>query len=204
VKWQVIILSIMCTAFLGAEAGLKIDGYATFITLGVLATFVIGWVDNITFPGVTLLLEAQDIGLATGVLGSIRALGGAVAQALYVSILQTKVAEYLPKYVVPAVTSAGLPESEIPAIFAAITAGNFTTVPGITPEIIAAAGAGTQKAYLESFRIVFYATIPFGALLIFFACLSPNFEKYLSMNVAKRLQTAKFAGEGKEREGDAV
>jgi hypothetical protein len=36
---------------------------------------------------VTLLWEAQDIGLATGVLGSIRGMGGAVAQARYVSVL---------------------------------------------------------------------------------------------------------------------
>lgn len=150
VKWQVIIMSVLCTAFLGAEAGLQPDGYATFIALGVLATFVIGWVDNITFPGVTLLWEAQDIGLATGVLGSIRAIGGAVAQALYVSILTNKVGEYLPKYVVPAATSAGLPSSSLPALFAGITAGNFTAVPGITPEIIAAAGAATQKVRFPS------------------------------------------------------
>lgn len=52
-----------------------------------------GWVDNISFPGVTLLWESQDIGLATGVLGSIRAIGGAVAQTVYVSILTNKVRE---------------------------------------------------------------------------------------------------------------
>ena len=164
---------------------------------------VIGWNDGITFPGVTLLWESQDIGLATGVLGSIRALGGAVAQALYVSILNNKVSAYLPSYVAPAATSAGLPASSLPALFAGITAGNFTSVPGITPDIIAVTGAAVQKAYLESFRIVFYATIPFGVLLIVFACLTPNFEKYLSMNVAKRLQNmGKLAGEGREREGE--
>ncbi|KAF2644786.1 fungal trichothecene efflux pump [Massarina eburnea CBS 473.64] len=206
VKWQLVILSTMGTAFLAAQAGLQADAYATFITLGVLATFVIGWVDNISFPGVTLLWESQDIGLATGVLGSIRAIGGAVAQTVYVSILTNKVTEYLPKYVVPAATSSGLPTSSLPALFAGITAGNFTSVPGITPEIIAATGAATQKAYLESFRIVFYATIPFGVLLIVASALSPNFEKYLSLNVAKRLQGMKgdLQGEGREREGDAV
>lgn len=39
VKWQLVILSTMGTAFLAAEAGLQPDAYATFITLGVLATF---------------------------------------------------------------------------------------------------------------------------------------------------------------------
>lgn len=38
-KWQLVILSTLGTAFLAAQAGLKADGYATFITLGVLATF---------------------------------------------------------------------------------------------------------------------------------------------------------------------
>lgn len=39
VKWQLVILSTLGTAFLAAQAGLKADAYATFITLGVLATF---------------------------------------------------------------------------------------------------------------------------------------------------------------------
>lgn len=193
-------------AFLAGEAGLRPDAYATFITLGVLATFTIGWIDNISFPGVTLLWESQDIGLATGVLGSIRAIGGAVAQTVYVSILQNKLTFNLPALVTPAALNAGLPKSSLPQLFAGITAGNFTSVPGITPEIIAAASAATQKAYIESFRIVFYATIPFGVLLIIFSALSPNFEKYLSLNVAKRLQNLKeeMRGEGRERQGDAV
>ncbi|CAO2654543.1 Nn.00g112760.m01.CDS01 [Neocucurbitaria sp. VM-36] len=206
VKWQLVVLSILGTAFLAAQAGLKADGYATFITLGVLATFVIGWVDNISFPGVTLLWEAQDIGLATGVLGSIRAMGGAVAQTVYVSILTNKVTEYLPAKVVPAATGAGLPADSLTALFAGITAGDFSTVPGITPEIIAAVGGAVQQAYIDAFKMVFYATIPFGVLLIVFSYLSPNFEIYLSMNVAKRLQKLdeKMQGEGHEREGDAV
>ena len=167
---------------------------------------VIGWVDNISFAGVTLLWEAQDIGLATGVLGSIRAMGGAVAQTVYVSILTNKVTEYLPEKVVPAATNAGLPAGSLTALFAGITAGDFSTVPGITPEIIAAVGGAVQQAYIEAFKMVFYATIPFGVTLIIFSYLSPNFEKYLSMNVAKRLQHLgeKMQGEGHEREGDAV
>ena len=39
VKWQVIILSIMTTAFLGGQAGMAADSHATFIALGFMATF---------------------------------------------------------------------------------------------------------------------------------------------------------------------
>ncbi|KAF2500435.1 fungal trichothecene efflux pump [Lophium mytilinum] len=204
VKIQVIVLACLATAFLGAQAALSVDSHTRFITLGVLGTFVVGWIDNITFPGVTMIYEAQDIGLATGILGSIRAVGGAVAQALYVSILTTKVTQYLPEYVVPAAVGAGLPASSIPALFAGITAGNFSAVPDITPEIIAATGAAVTHAYVSSFHIVFYAVIPFGCLLIFFAALTPNFEKYLTHNVSRRLQhMGKLAAEGKDIEGEA-
>jgi hypothetical protein len=58
---------------------------------------VIGWIANNVFPGVTLVIEPQDIGLATGVMGSIRALGGTVAQALFISIPTNKAAIYIPE-----------------------------------------------------------------------------------------------------------
>jgi hypothetical protein len=203
-KWQLIITATIGACFLAAEASLSADGYAKFIAFGLVSTFCIGWLDNIVFPGVTLLYESQDIGLATGVLGSIRAIGGAVAQTVYVSVLTNKVAENLPAKVVPAATGAGLPASSIEALFAGITAADFSKVPGITPEIIAAVSVAVRDSYINAFHIVFYVTIPFGALLIFFACLSPNFEKYLSGNVAKRLQKLdeKMQGEGHEREGE--
>lgn len=112
-------------------------------------------VDNISFPGVTLVLEPQDIGLATGVMGSIRALGGAVAQALYVSVLTNKLNDYIPAYVAPAATEAGLPQSSLTQLFAGITAGSFVDVPGITDSIIAAVADALKLAYTEAFKIVF-------------------------------------------------
>jgi hypothetical protein len=148
----------------------------------------LGWIDNLVFAGVTLLWEPQDIGLATGVLGSIRALGGAVAQSVYVSIFTNELTSNLPKYVAPAAQAAGLPASSLPALFAGISTGNFTAVPGITPAITAVVGAQTIHAYKDAFHIVFYATIPFGALLIIAAFFVPDMEKYLTRNVARRLQ----------------
>jgi hypothetical protein len=188
VKWQCIILAVLTTAFVGSLAALGPDTHTFVITMGTLGCFVIGWIDNITFPGVTLVIAPQDIGLATGVLGSIRALGGAVAQAIYVSILTNKAAIYIPKYVVPAATGAGLPASSLPSLFQGITLGNFTAVPGITPQVVAATGIAVRDAYVTTFHYVFYATIPFSVLLIVACCFIPDMDKYLHNNVAKRLQ----------------
>ncbi|KAK6366829.1 hypothetical protein LTS17_010380 [Exophiala oligosperma] len=184
-------------AFFAALASMNTGNEAQIIVMGILASACVGWVDNIGFVGVSLLFEPEDIGLVFGVLGSIRTLGGAVAQALYVSVLTNKLTHYLPKYVVPAAIESGLPESSLKALFAAITTGNFGSVPGITPDIIAAVSAQVKHAYLSSFRVVFLATIPFGTILLVASFWVPNFDQFLHLNVAKRLQ---FKGRGHEQE----
>jgi hypothetical protein len=196
VKYQTIIAACLSFAFVTSLSSISQGeaGHTAFIALGVLACVSIGFVDNITFPGVTLVIEPQDIGLATGVLGSIRAAGGAIAQALYVSVLDNKLTTYLPANVAPAAVKAGLPSSSLPDLFAGITAGNFSAIPGITPNIIAVVGEQVTRSYIDSFKVVFYVTVPFGVILILAACFVPNMESFLGNNVAKRLQG--MGGEG--------
>ena len=136
----------------------------------------------------TLLWEAQDIGLATGVLGSIRGMGGAVAQALYVSILTNEATKQLTVNIPAAAEGAGLSPKAIPAVFAGLTSGSFNAVPGITPKIQAAIGGAVVSSYTKAFQLVFYATIPFSVLLVLAACFVPDMDKYLHNNVAKKLQ----------------
>ncbi|KAJ2906561.1 trichothecene efflux pump [Zalerion maritima] len=188
VKIQTITASLIAAAFITSMISLSPDRHDATLAIGVIACTAIGFVENITFPGVTLVWEPQDIGLATGVLGSIRALGGAIAQSLYVTVLTNKLNDYLPENVIPAATEAGLPESSIEALFAGITAGDFSTVKGMTPEIAAAVGSAVRTSYVDAFKMVFYTTVPFSAILIIAACFVPNMEKYLTKNVAKRLQ----------------
>lgn len=129
VKFQTIIAACLSFAFVTALASISEESNASFIAFGVLGCIAIGFVDNVTFPGVTLVIEPQDIGLASGVLGSIRAAGGAIAQALYISILNNKIDDYIPAYVGPAAVAAGLPESELQMLFDNSVAGNFTAMP---------------------------------------------------------------------------
>lgn len=155
----------------------------------------IGYIDNIAFPGVTLVIESQDIGLATGVLGSLRALGGAVAQALYTSVLNNELEKNIPKYVSPAVTSAGLPKSSLSSFVKALAGGSSVDgIPGVTNAVVDAGQAALKIAYARSFRIVFFCTIPFSVILITASIFVPNMESFLNYNVAKRLQSKEDAG----------
>ncbi|KAK8004769.1 hypothetical protein PG990_010806 [Apiospora arundinis] len=186
-KVQSICASLCAAAFIAGLAGVLTD-HTGVIALGVFATVAVGFNENIAFPGVTLLFDACDIGLAAGALASIRSMGGAVAQALYVSILNTRLAGHLESDVGPAAVRAGLPESSLADLFTAIKIDDFSAVPGATRQVLDVVELGVRNSYVESFKVVFLATIPFGFLLVVFACFVPNMEKYLTGNVARRLQ----------------
>lgn len=161
-KYATIFASAVGAAFTASLASVDPSHENQAIAFAIIALVFIGFVENISFPGVTLLAEDQDIGLAAGVLGSIRGMAGAIAQALYVSILTNKSTQYIASYVPAAATEAGLPESSVPAVFEAIPLGSFDAVPDITPSVIAAIGGALQRAYTDTFFWVFVATIPFG------------------------------------------
>ncbi|KAK7947107.1 uncharacterized protein PG986_011428 [Apiospora aurea] len=189
VKLQTVAASVCAAAFIASLAGVVgPEGHTGVTVLGVFATVAVGIVDNIAFPGVTLLFDACDSGLAAGALASIRSMGGAVAQALYVSVLNTRLAGHLAADVGPAAVRAGLPETSLPALFAGAKVDDFSGVPGATRAVLDVVEAVVRDSYVASFRVVFYATIPFGALLVGFACLVPDMDKYLTGNVARRLQ----------------
>jgi hypothetical protein len=167
----------------------------------------VGYIENITFPGVTLVVEPQGIGLATGVLGSLRALGGAIAQAVYVSVLDNELQKNIPAYVGPAATSAGLPESSIADLLSALSASSgkssssLDAVSGITENIVAAATAAMKVAYSRSFRVVVSCTVPLSVILIVSSCFVPNMGKFTHLNVARRLQGGKQGNRSEEEDG---
>lgn len=203
VKFQAIFTSIMVFTFISAMASISQNRWANTMAFGVLGCFGVGYIESIALPGVTLVWGPQDIGLASGILGSIRALGGAIAQSLYLSVLDAELVKNIPKYVAPAATGSGLPGDSLPALFKGVTAGSYAQVPGMTDSITAAVSQALVTAYTRSFRIVFLATIPFSVILVVAACFVPNMEQFLTGNVAKRLQDEVFREEHMLEKSDA-
>jgi hypothetical protein len=107
--------------------------------------------------------------------------------AIYTSVLANKVALYLPEYVTPAALGAGLPESSLEDLFAGLAIGNFSAVPSITPAVEVAVGTAVKVAYSAAFKVLFLISITFGVCFIIAALISPNVERYLTGDVARKL-----------------
>lgn len=195
-KLQMTVAAVIMVGFVAALA--TVDEYSRNRTVAflIIGTAAAGYIENLTLSSMALVWEPEDIGLVAGVLGSVRTACSSVATSLYLSILSNQLTKYLPEYVVPAATEAGLPVSSLTDLFAGITAGSFSKVEGITPAIEEAVGHAVKHAYSMSFRTVFLCTLPFGAIILVAAIISPNVEDYLTDDVARKLQGKAVAATG--------
>ena len=181
-------------AFSAAMISIRPGDETKGVALMFMACFSVRIIETCSLALAPLALPSEDIGAALGALGSIRSGGAAVALAIYVTILNNKLVKLIPEYVAPAAINAGLPQSSLTDLFTALTAGNLTTVPGITTQIELAVGAANAEAAADSFQFVWYAVVAFAIVAVIAACLTVNYGDYLTDKVERKLHGATVEG----------
>lgn len=132
--------------------------------------------------------DQRDIGTAVGITGSVRSGVSTIGTAVYTVILSNKLAKNIPALVIPAVTEAGLPASSVRQFLGALSGtGDMTTVPGINQNISTVGLAAYKLATVEAYRVVFYATLAFGAVGIILALCAPNVDDRMTDKVTATL-----------------
>lgn len=187
-KLQMIVATSALTAFIGAMAGTN-SGTPTMALMFILISCIcVGYIEVSAFIIGPFTTRPEDLGVVLGLVGTSRASISSVVQAVFVTILQNELVTNVPKYVIPAVLNAGLPETSGVALLEGLAVGNFTSVPGITPTIIGAAVESNRHAYVDSFKIVYLSAIAFSALAIGAAVFVPNCETKFDNVVSRKLQ----------------
>lgn len=123
--------------------------------------------------GVQLSTPHHLIATATAVTISARSIAATIFTAIYTAALDTRLQQQLPSHITEAALKVGLPLSSVEAFVEALSAGDvaaLSTVPGVTPPIIAAGAAGLKQGFADSIRVVYLIAAPFGALACI-ACL---------------------------------
>jgi trichothecene efflux pump TRI12 len=134
-----------------------------------------------------VIKDQQDIGGAVGLATSIRNTVSTIGTAVYSVILSNRLAQTIPREVPPALISAGLPPSSVPAFLTGYAAGNFSGVPGLDPAILEAGAAAYKMASAHAYRTVFLATIAFSAVAIICALFTADASKIMTNDVAATL-----------------
>ncbi|KAJ9635695.1 hypothetical protein H2204_005655 [Knufia peltigerae] len=128
----------------------------------------------------------EDIGSAIGILGTFGYGSSAVATAIYVAILTSKLKSILPAKIESAALKAGLPSSSLESLLVNYST-NMTAVPGITPEIMKSVGIAVEQGYADSFRYVWYAGIALGACSIISAFFIHNYSELMVSEVSRKM-----------------
>ncbi|EXJ68957.1 uncharacterized protein A1O5_07889 [Cladophialophora psammophila CBS 110553] len=179
-KWQILIFICCQVAFVGGLSSVGVSDKAKAIVLVFLMSCVINQPLYMLFNMVSLNIEDQaDMGIAIGALSTFRLLGGAVATAIYSSIVDNQFKENLPGKITDAIAGTGFDSSNLTALIqaaAANTATAYAKVPGITAQIISVSQFAVKLAYMQAYRVVYYTALGFAVLAIVSATLVPNVD----------------------------
>lgn len=176
----------MCT-FVSALAALTPERVKMGIAFTIIGPFFVGFIELASLSLAPLFCKASDIGLASGLLSSIRSAGSSVSVATYNAILTNRLATTLVANINSIAADAGIPDDKIPAIVAAIKTGTIAKVPGLTPEMQAAVTQVVPTAYSQAFKTVYLASLAFGGIAIISSLFSKDVQEHLTDKVERKL-----------------
>ncbi|KAE8353465.1 siderophore iron transporter [Aspergillus coremiiformis] len=189
-KYQLIGCTAAVMAFSGALAAMDQDREAYGLAFTAIGAFAVGYLELITIIMCPLFCKSEDIGLASGFLGSAKSVGGTIATAIYVAILNNRLSITIPANVSAAATKAGLPQSSLTDLLKAVSSSSDTAmnaVPGINPHVTSAVMDAVRTANSQSFRTVFLVTVAFGGMSLVAALFSVDVDERLNNEVAAKL-----------------
>ncbi|KAL1904040.1 hypothetical protein Sste5344_010267 [Sporothrix stenoceras] len=186
-----IFLSLVMVSLIAALAAQGLDGLLLGTVLTSVGPVFSGLIESISLGLAPLFCPPQDLGLAAGMLGTIRSAVASIATAIYTSVYQTRLSTTIPLYVTPAAEQAGFPASNITALISAAAAGTYAKLPGITPNVVVAVKEALPSAYVASFRTVYLTSIAFGGLSIIGAVMTSSAKTLLNDKVSRKLQGKK-------------
>ncbi|KAF2093872.1 TRI12-domain-containing protein [Rhizodiscina lignyota] len=170
-RTQIVICITVQTALIGSMASIgMLDKAQAVATVFILGCFV-NQPMYLSFSILSLGLKDQnDIGIAVGIVSTFRLLGGAIATAIYSSILYSTFSDRLPSEMMKALTSSAqgtdfLRRMGASALIKAAVANKaiaYSKVPGITPGIQVIAVTAVKEAYVHAYSIVYLAAVAFG------------------------------------------
>lgn len=114
-----------------------------------------------------------------GAISTFRLLGGAIATAIYSSIVDNQFKDRLPAQITDAIQGTDFDTANLRALIqaaAANTAAAYAKVPGITAQVTEASQFAVKLAYTQAFKVVYYTALGFAVLAIGSALLVRNID----------------------------
>lgn len=138
------------TLFLGLYALIAPNTLAMALVFQFFANIPFAWLTLLSYVTAGLHIPQKDLGLASGLIGTFRSLGGSIGTAVLTVIMTSKAAVEVHLRIAEATELLGFPADQVPALAIALQTGDtaaLTTIPGAIPEVIGVAAVALNYAY---------------------------------------------------------
>lgn len=190
VKWQVVTLAVMVTAFSGAMATSNQNNRGQSAALSFLTTLPGGILELIPVSLVQMEANDADLGTVFAILFLIRTALGSIFATIYIAILSNRLPTEIAAKVPAAAIAAGLPKSSLVDLLqatATATAKAFQAVPGMTPEIQNAVIDALVSARSTAYSYIYYASIPVNMCGVIAALFLRDYDHLLNSHVPRQI-----------------
>ena len=193
-KYHLIAAVTIQTLFTGLYVYALPGHKAAWMAFQFFGTGCFPWITIATIFNLGLHVPHSDLGLAVGIIGTFRAAGGSLGDAVFTTILSGAVNRVLGPRIAEAALSHGFKAANLELLIPAVINNAvgvpeaFANVPGITPAIEATTATALVSAYSYAFKIVFLSTIPFGVIGIIATLFISDASKYMTNHTAVFLE----------------
>ena len=205
VNYQLTFAVFMQTLFFGLAALITPTNLNWLMACQFLAMFPFGWITLNCYTAASLNVPQRDLGVAIGLVGTFRSLGGSIGSVIFASIFDqiaekqvaSRIASTAMNAGVNSETVAGLEESVRLTILG--VPGLAATFPTLPAGVFDACVSAARYGYAYGFRITWLVSIPFGVLATLAATSVRDPSKYFTNHVEIHLKEKIGA---KHKEGD--
>lgn len=166
IRWITVAAFVIFTAFFAAMAKADRSTDHAVWGYGVLLGFGLGMTLTALVTVAQLSTPPELISIASGLIISVRSLGGTIGIAIYTALFNDQL-NRIGDNVAAAVLPKGLSPDALPQFIGALSAHNQTAlmaVPGVTPEIIGAGATALVDTFINGFSHVWIAASCFVGL----------------------------------------
>lgn len=172
VNYQLTFAVFMQTLFFALAALITPHNLSWLMACQFLAMFPFGWITLNCYTAASLNVPQKDLGIAIGLIGTFRSVGGSIGSVIFSSIFAQTAAKEVARRVGKTATAAGVDSSSVPDIIQAVdltlvgVPGASVSLSGVSASVFDACIEAARNGYAQGFRITWLASIPFGVLAL--------------------------------------
>lgn len=211
IKWLFVIGMALQVIFIGASAAtVNPNNKMAWAFVPAFGVPMFLMVTILGYAIASLHVPYSLLGVAMGLLGTFRSAGGAVGNAIFNTIFQTKSKTYAGEEISRAAIAAGLNPADLGAIISgtitynvgAPYAASLGSIEGMTPAIAETLQHAVRHAYGRAFQFVFYITIPFGVVALLASLMVEDPTPYMTNHTQAAMEAQPADGLSAKEAGD--